>query len=157
MGCGTLVAHDKDSSLYTEGNFTYYKRAPTLSGPTHFNTTGTFTIHNVPPGATVTAYTYTNAYGTLTTSISGSGSSRTVTVSNPNGNAGFGSLYTAITLNGISVNANTVDFVYGEYVPPVESYHKILPYGYTEYGWCIMGNGINCLRLRTETLWGFTV
>jgi hypothetical protein len=55
MGCGALVAHNRDNSPYVEGNFTYYKKnIPTISGPDIVCSSGaTFSIENFG-GAQVT-------------------------------------------------------------------------------------------------------
>jgi hypothetical protein len=61
MGCGCLVSHNKDNSPYTESNFTYYMRAPTISGPAIIAQTcqGNYTV-SMPTGATFQGWSVTS-------------------------------------------------------------------------------------------------
>jgi hypothetical protein len=137
-----LMQYAWNDSPYGTNNLEYYKRTPptppTVSGPTHFNTTGTFTIHNVPPGATVTLHS------TLPASISGN----TITVSNTYGyDPAFGTLSATVSVGGYSSHTNYVEYIFGEYVPEfIIGYHRVYRPSYSENsGWCTTGEGMNFL------------
>jgi hypothetical protein len=87
-GNSCLVRHAPTAvpNTYNSSYRRYYVHNPHIyiSGPKYFNTSGTFTINNLPSGASVTI----NCYYPLQTSRSGN----VITVTNPYGEAGFASL-----------------------------------------------------------------
>jgi hypothetical protein len=130
--------HHINDCPYSTEDLHYYAKPPTLSGPSYFNTSGTFTINNLPSGATVTCY------GSLPSSISGN----TITLSNTNDTEpGFGTVWAKVTVNNTSYTTNTIWFIHGEYIPEfIIGYTRV---GSSEIGgWCISG-GDGCF-LRVE-------
>jgi hypothetical protein len=120
----------------------YYIRKPTISGPSYFNTSGTFTISNLPSGASVTI----NG-GNYPLQASRSGN--VITVTNPYGEAGYDALSVTFTLGSWSYTTDVFKFFYGGYVPElVEAYHTTSSYPYSDYGWC--GIGTNYLHLVSD-------
>jgi hypothetical protein len=143
-GSGHVIRHSPNDVPYeSPGNRRYYVRTPSISGPKYFNTSGTFTIYNLPSGANVTI----NCYNPLQASRSGN----VITVTNPYGEAGCTWLSATITVGNWTYTTNSVKFLYGNYVPDLaEPYHATSSYPYSEYGWCGDG-GNNKLKLISST------
>jgi hypothetical protein len=117
----------------------YAKNYISISGPKYFNTSGTFTINDLPSGANVTI----NVGGYP---LQASRSGNVITVTNPYGEAGYGGLTATITAGNWTYTTDYFRFLYGNYVPELaEPYHTTSSYPYQDYGWC--GNGANYLRL----------
>jgi hypothetical protein len=77
---------------------------------------GTFTISNLPSGASVTI----NCYNPLQASRSGN----VITVTNPYGEAGRDWLSATVTVGNWTYTTNSVKFLYGNYVPDLAgAYH----------------------------------
>jgi hypothetical protein len=140
-----VVRHYPTSVPYeSPGNRRYYRRVtPTISGPNYFNTSGTFTIYDLPSGANVTI----NCYNPLQASRSGN----VITVTNPYGEAGCTWLSATITVGNWTYTTNSVKFLYGNYVPDLAgAYHATSSYPHSDYGWCGDG-GNNKLNLVSST------
>ncbi|MDR1115666.1 MAG: hypothetical protein LBL33_05895, partial [Tannerella sp.] len=142
-----LIRHAPTSvpSQYVPGIRKYYISNPhiSISDPKYLNTSGTFTIYNLPSGANVTI----NCYNPLQASRSGN----VITVTNPYGKAGCTWLSATITVGNWTYTTNSVKFLYGNYVPDLAgAYHATSSYPYSEYGWCGDG-GNNKLNLVSST------
>jgi hypothetical protein len=128
--------HPADKCPYTLSNRVYYKRNyVTLTGPSHFNTSGVFTINGtIPSNATITPVQPSSNGSCLLATASGS---NTITVSNNTGaDWGFTTLSVIIEANGYSFTVTSSEFMYGEYIPEsLEGYHYT-NYGGSTGGWC---------------------
>jgi hypothetical protein len=131
-----LMQHAWNYSPYGTNNLKYYKRTPpSISGPSCFNTSATFTINNLPSGATITTSV---SYG-LTATRSGD----TISVLNSTGNADEGWLSVNILINGQTISLTKL-FIYGEYTPSALLYRYVpcSSSGWSEnndcysYDWC---------------------
>ncbi|MDR3062169.1 MAG: hypothetical protein LBU57_08670 [Dysgonamonadaceae bacterium] len=113
----------------------------------NFNTSGTFTLNNVPANATVSSVT-------VSPSLSYIRSGNTITV-NSNSGSGEGWLLVNLNLNSETVPSDTVRFIYGEYVPNAQLYRSVsCTYPWQEncvlYSWC--NGGDNKFRLHQQDI-----
>jgi hypothetical protein len=111
---------------------------PSLSGPTYFNTTGTFTLNGtIPTGATIAIHSsvpYTRSGNTITLNASGF-------------DPGTGGIYAVITLHGVSYTLPPCKFIYGEFVPNFVIGKYDAGGLHTGYGWCASNMDANWLQV----------
>jgi hypothetical protein len=114
---------------------------PYLTGPTHFNTTGTFTVNDMPTGATITSFAYC-----LPSSTSGN----SITLSNTNNSEpAIETISVTVTLGNYTYHTKPVEFIHGAYIPEFVIGYSRMGSSETD-GWCVSG-GSGCF-LRVEGL-----
>jgi hypothetical protein len=117
---------------------TFLTNPPYITGPAYFNTSGTFTLHNLPSGAT-----FTCSGGNLQSSVSGN----SITLSGTNETEPhIGNISALVTFNNTSYWTKPIQFIYGEYVP---EFVAGISYSGGQYvsGWCISGSGSGLLMI----------